>query len=261
MQHHFDTEIAKEYGVNIAIFLDNMAFWTRTNASNKQNLHEDRYWSYGTPEFFANYFPYWKPRLIKDIIKKCKDEGLLLKNNFNKKGYDRTSWYALSDKALIALNLDRTCLKPAETLIGRKTSYPLDVKRTMDETKNVRPIPDTKPDTKPDNKSKEKINKKESELIMQDNPHAIPIELIEEWGAIRNKPITARVWNKTNKVMGQLGVMGLKPLEAFEYMLERQWQGMEVRYFSSGPQKNVSPRKNTGFETSRTSPFLNKGIV
>jgi len=152
MQHHFDTSIAKEYGVNVAIFVDSMTFWTRTNAANNHNFHEDRYWSYGTPEFFANYFPYWKPRLIKDIIKKCRDEGLLLKNNFNKQGYDRTSWYSLSDKALTELNLDITCLKPAETLIGRKSSNGLDVKRTMDETKNVRPIPDTKAVTKPDTK-------------------------------------------------------------------------------------------------------------
>jgi len=147
--HSFNPFIAEKYGINEAIFIQNMIFWTRTNSAKDNNHHEERYWCFGTPDYFSKYFPYFKTRLIKDIINSCLKLGLLIKGNFNKKGYDRTNWFSLSDKMLIELNLDRTCLQPWPGLIVRKTSNALDEKRPMDRTENVQPIPDTKPDTKP----------------------------------------------------------------------------------------------------------------
>lgn len=146
--HSFNPFIAKNYGINVAVLINSFIFWTRTNSAKGKNNHEDRFWCYGTPEYFAKFFPYFKPRLIRDIFKKCIELDLLIKGNFNKKGYDKTNWYALSDKILIELNLDRSCLSPAPSLIRRKASNGFDVKRPMDTTKNVQPIPATKPDTK-----------------------------------------------------------------------------------------------------------------
>lgn len=151
--HSFNIFIAEKYSINIAIFINNMIFWTRTNASDNRNFHDGRYWTYGTPEFYAKYFPYFKPRLIKDILARCIENGLLLKGNFNKNNYDQTSWYSLSDSALLELNLDRTCLRPQQNPIVRKTSNGSDVKRPMDRTDYVQPIPVTKPDTKTDTNS------------------------------------------------------------------------------------------------------------
>src|SRR5690606_10484008 len=71
------------------------------------------------PAYFQNYFPYFTQKQIKYLIKQAIEFGLVVKGNFNKKGYDRTNWYSLSDKALLELNLDRTCLKPASELIGQ----------------------------------------------------------------------------------------------------------------------------------------------
>ena len=70
------------------------------------------------------------------------------------------------------------------------------------------------------------------ETLNQNNPHNITETLINEWKEFRKKPITSRVWNKTNNVMTQLSDKGLPALEAFEILLEKQWQGMEVRYFN-----------------------------
>jgi len=155
-EHSFDTAIAKKYGTFEAIFVKNMVLWTQTNAAKKskrkdgslKHFHEERWWAFGTPAFFSAYFPYIKERHLKDILKSCVKQGLLLKNNFNEKKYDRTNWYSLSDSVLIELNLSRDCLNTAETLIGRNPSNGSDVIRPMDKTKSVQPIPDTKPDTK-----------------------------------------------------------------------------------------------------------------
>lgn len=145
--HSFNPILAKKYGVNEAILINNFIFWTRTNAAKQSNFHDDRYWFYGTPEYFARYFVYFTPKQIKYAINNLVEDGFLLKGNYNEKSYDKTGWYSLSDMALNELNLDKTCLQPAKTLIGQncpidktKLSYPSD--------KIVLPIPDTKPDTK-----------------------------------------------------------------------------------------------------------------
>ena len=111
--HNFNPFIAQKYNINIAILLNSFVFWTRTNAAKGKNFHEGRYWCYGTPEYFKNYFPYFSCDQIRRAIEKAIENSLLLKSNFNNKGYDRTNWYALTDKALTEYNLDRTCLKPA----------------------------------------------------------------------------------------------------------------------------------------------------
>jgi hypothetical protein len=111
--HSFNPFIAKKYNINVAILLNSFVFWTRTNSAKEENFHEDRFWCFGTPEYFSKYFPYFTIKQIKYALQQAIEFELLIKSNFNKKGYDRTSWYSLSDKALIEFNLDRTCLKPA----------------------------------------------------------------------------------------------------------------------------------------------------
>ncbi len=69
------------------------------------------------------------------------------------------------------------------------------------------------------------------EEIEKDNPHQIQKDLIEEWKSYRKKPITLRVWNKTTKVLSELAQKDIPAIDAFETMLEKQWQGIETRYF------------------------------
>ena len=69
------------------------------------------------------------------------------------------------------------------------------------------------------------------EQIDLNNPHKIPDLLITEWKSYRDKPITDRVWNKTNSVLSQLKESGIQPIQVFEHMFEKLWQGIEYRYF------------------------------
>jgi hypothetical protein len=248
MQHHFDIEIAKEYGVDVAIFLDSLSFWLRKNIANNHNFYDGRFWTYNSQRALSSLFPYWSRQNLRTILKKCFDAELIVEGVYNKNNYDQTKWYSLTDKGM--------ALFPGLSLIGwNQPIEGLESTNRMGETNQ--PIPDTKPDTK----HKEKINKKESELVTQDNPHQIPNELIQEWKSIRKKPVTKRTWDKTNKVMSELEGKGIRPIQAFEHMLEKQWQGMEVRYFNQ-ELSTAKPAQTKGrFESSKTRPFLNKGIV
>lgn len=105
MHHTFDIEIAKEYGVNPAIFLNNIAHWIKKNQANEKHFYEGRYWTYNSSEAFSELFPYWSTDQIDRLIKKCVSIGLLLISNFNETTYDRTRWYGLTDFALSLFNI------------------------------------------------------------------------------------------------------------------------------------------------------------
>lgn len=146
--HSFNPLIAKIYGVTEAIIISSFVFWTRTNYSKDTNFHENRFWCFGTAQFFMDYFPYLTLDQIKYSLRSMVKKGVLLKGNFNKKGYDKTNWYSLSDQTLIELNLDRTCLKSFTGLIAQNCTMDC-VKSHDGSCKFTQPIPSTKPSTKP----------------------------------------------------------------------------------------------------------------
>ena len=86
------------------------------------------------------------------------------------------------------------------------------------------------------------------EEASKNNNHGITEEWFNEWKAARKKPITQRVWNKTNGVMDELCIKGITGKESFEIMLDKQWEGMEVRYYEGeiAYKKNGCKSKPTG---------------
>jgi hypothetical protein len=189
--HSFNPIIAKKFGVHAAIFIDSLIYWTRTNAANKHNFRNGRYWSYGTPEFFLTYFNYLSPRQIQYTLMKLTKNGIFLKDNFNQKGYDRTNWYSLSDEILLELNLDITCLQPNPRLIRQICS--MDSTNLSDGLdKFVRPIPDTKPNIKTTTttttQSENKTKNPESVSSVVVSNSLTPIDRLRE--AYRAKPVT-----------------------------------------------------------------------
>ena len=98
MEHSFDIKMAQEHGVAAAIIFRNFQFWIAKNKANGKNYRDGRTWTYNSMRALADLFPYltfWKVRTgLETLIK----EGILLKANYNKKGYDRTAWYAFVDE-------------------------------------------------------------------------------------------------------------------------------------------------------------------
>jgi len=136
MNHCFDVDLAKEYGVTEAILLANFEYWIAKNKANGVNYHDGYYWTYNSTKAFSELFPYLTQRQIQTALKNLRDAGILQTANYNQSKYDRTLWYAFTDKGLSILH-----------------------KREMDETEKENgftdesePIPNNKPDKKPDNK-------------------------------------------------------------------------------------------------------------
>jgi hypothetical protein len=138
MEHHFNVTIAQKYTINIATFLHNIAFWTQHNIANNKNFHDGLYWTYNSYDAFTVLFPYWSYKQIRLIISNCIDEGLLISGNYNKSKFDKTKWYALTEKGLDLFNIN-SC--PFGQL-----SEPLE---TDTSAQMGRPIPNSKPDDNP----------------------------------------------------------------------------------------------------------------
>lgn len=93
-------DVAAKYGLDAAIFLNNIVYWTLKNQAENRHFHEGRYWTYGTIAGLAKLYPLWSIPQIKRIISKCREAGILLVGDFNADRRIRTLWYSPSDEIL-----------------------------------------------------------------------------------------------------------------------------------------------------------------
>jgi len=106
MKHFFEVGIAKEYGVNAAVLLENIAYWTAQNEANETNFYDGLYWTFNSRRAFRELFPYMSEKQIYNALQKLIDAGLVVTGNYNRLAYDRTLWYALSQKGKSIVHFD-----------------------------------------------------------------------------------------------------------------------------------------------------------
>lgn len=140
MQHSFDIDIAREYGILEAILLNNLWFWIEKNRANGINYYDDNYWTYNSTRAFNELFPYASQRRIQTALTHLKEEGIITTGNYNKSAYDRTLWYAFTKKGKSIMQ--KCKMDNANSVNGND--------------ENVTPIPDSKPVKKPSKKPNSK---------------------------------------------------------------------------------------------------------
>lgn len=143
MEHSFDVDIAKRYGIHAAILLKNIYFWIEKNRANDTNFYDGYYWTFNSKKAFSELFPYMNARQVDYALQKLIDDKLIITGNYNKVAYDRTLWYAITKKGYSIL---QNC--EMET-----------TKMSNGNDENVEPIPDSKPDGKPNRKPNKKRGK------------------------------------------------------------------------------------------------------
>lgn len=155
MEHHFNVNIAQQFNVNIAIFLNNIAFWIIKNSANRRHFYDGHYWTYNSTRAFSELFPYWSEKQIRLIISQSVKNGLLIEGNYNKSSYDRTKWFALTKKALDLYHItvqipsenDDNPLEPNTMAICPNGQMDV-TKRANGSDQKGRPIPDSNTDRK-----------------------------------------------------------------------------------------------------------------
>lgn len=98
MEHHFNIEIATQYGMLEAVLINYFDFWLRKNEANNSNYHDGTYWTFNSIKALGELFPYVSEGKIRNAIKHLEQEGILLTGHYNKNAHDRTTWYAFSKK-------------------------------------------------------------------------------------------------------------------------------------------------------------------
>lgn len=147
MEHSFNVEVAKKYGVNAAVLLNNLNFWIAKNKANNTNYYDGYYWTYNSKNAFAELFPYMNARQIDYALKKLIDDGAVITGNYNKVAYDRTLWYAITKKGYCIL---QNCEMEETKLLDGTTNI-------------VEPIPNINSNTKT------KDNKQNIEVLQSNN--------------------------------------------------------------------------------------------
>lgn len=170
MIHVFDTDVAQKYGVNAAIILQNIGYWIKQNEANETNFYDGRYWTFNSKRAYGELFPYMSKRQIETAFQKLIEDGVIVTGNYNKLAYDRTLWYALTQKGKSILHFGE--MENSKAGNGRP--------------QNGEPIPDINPNVTPDVTSgKKKERKSFDSIIAAYTTDAEITELLQEWLKVR----------------------------------------------------------------------------
>jgi hypothetical protein len=103
MEHYFNTDVAKDCGIEEAILLHNFHFWLSKNAANEKHFHDGLYWFYNSKKAFVDLFPYMNETKIFRSIKNLEERGFIVKGNYNTDKWNKTNWYAITKFGLTYL--------------------------------------------------------------------------------------------------------------------------------------------------------------
>ncbi len=209
MHHSFDISIAEKFGVNVAIFLNNMAYWIKHNMANEKHFYDGRYWTFNSVKAYSSLFPYWTEKQVRTVLDQCLDNGLIVKGNYNSNKYDQTKWYSLTDFSLKLLNL--TNLPNGQIELGKKAN--------RNDSKG-KPIPNINTDNKKAFKSY---------CSSDDEPQDEPTNLFEEfwkhYPRKQKKKETERIWKR--KKYDRIAPLLLKDIQE---RLKTEWKSKEIEY-------------------------------
>lgn len=112
LHHTFDIHLAQAYGIEEAILIHHFQYWIQMNMIRGINKHDGRTWTYQTIKQIAEHFPYFTEDQIRDTIERlCRGknrksekeqdfEPILVKGNYNKHKFDKTTWYAFKNEKM-----------------------------------------------------------------------------------------------------------------------------------------------------------------
>ena len=99
----FNELVAVKVGINAAVILQYIGdhvVWCKANSA---DYHDGYYWVQSSLKAFKKQFPYLGEKQIRNALNKLISEGLIIEGNYNESPFDRTLWYALTDKGAALL--------------------------------------------------------------------------------------------------------------------------------------------------------------
>lgn len=216
MEHSFNIELAKEYGILEAILLKNIWFWIEKNRANEKNFYDGTYWTYNSTRAFNELFPYASESSIKRALKSLQEKGIIKTGNYNKSSYDRTLWYAFTDLGeSIVSNRQMETNKSSNGNEQNGLTIP-DI-NTNDKTKDIKTNKKEKKETEFDSVINENFTDEELKQTIY--------EFIKMRKAI-NKPLTTRGLELMIKKLYTLSNNIEEQIQIINNSIMNNWQGI-----------------------------------
>ena len=131
----FNEDHASKYGLKEAIVLHKVIFYVLVNEKDRRNLRKGRYWTFKSKEGWRAAFPFFSEWQIWRSLKALEKGGALLSDSFNRRAYDKTRWYSLTD-SLVKESKDSDYWQRAI-----RNSVKPNCKNAITNRKNATPIP------------------------------------------------------------------------------------------------------------------------
>ena len=247
-----DRELAKAFGLNEAIVLQQLNYWLNGKSA---KLINGRKWIYNSyKQWQKDNFPFWSLATVRRAIENCEKKGLIITGNFNKAGFDKTKWYSIDYDAVdrgmskrVAQNEQTDCSKRANGVAQNEQTNTRDYSEITTEIttdNNSRAEPDSVAD-----KTKtivDYLNKKTDSHYKATTPKTkqlVQARLKEGFSVDDFKTVIDKktaTWlndNKMNKYLRPLTLFGTK----FEDYLNEKVKGQ--------------PDKNDPYYTERINPM------
>jgi hypothetical protein len=184
----FQSTEAIEYGCEESIMINTFRFWIDKNIANEKHFNENRTWTYNSKKAMIGLFPFWTEKQIRRIIESLITQNVIIKGNFNKSSFDKTTWYAFKDEKKV-LGVDFTDYCPnghdgnaqMGTLVGPNgLTDNLEKSNGLDQMGNTIPVTNTIPNTETEEKKEKKeipnSQKKDFNFIDVDYLKSLPLE-------------------------------------------------------------------------------------
>ena len=243
MKHYFEISTAVTYGVNAAILLENIAYWTAVNEANGVNFYDGLYWTYNSRKAMQQLFPYMSRRQIETAIDKLVEAGLVVVGNYNKSTYDRTLWYALTQKGKCISHFEQ--MDMPNLCNGSVRFCEMDFTPVLNgSAQNVKPIPDINTDINTDIESKGRAKRftpptlEEVAAYCRERGNSVSPERFIDyytsngWKVGRNPmkdwKAAVRNWEKGEKPKAQGKDTGFETNNPFLEMLEERRNGHDL---------------------------------
>lgn len=130
-------KLAKEVGLNEAIFVQQLHYWTNGKSG---KLKDGKRWIYNTYKDWEENFPFWSNATIRRTIASCEKQNIIIVGNYNQAGFDKTKWYTVNYEEIegmskrIAQNEQTSCSKRANGTAQNEQPNTIDYTETTSET-------------------------------------------------------------------------------------------------------------------------------
>jgi len=233
MNHAFDIEHARQYGLPEAVMISNFQFWIAKNRANKENEHNGRTWTYNSIKAFTDLFPYLSAGQIRRTLDRLVELKVLITGTFNERAVDRTKWYAFFDECIWLPQQNHLPKSANASADSDKSLYKTDVNTDV----NTDTAPAERPVSRPGRASAGKAKPVAAEPKF--DPEAVliaagvPAQQIADWFAIRRlkrQPFTLTVWEH---MQDEVAKARMTIPDAVKWCCLRGWAGFEARYMES----------------------------